>query len=44
MENIERYICFYNYKRIYLEIEYLTLVQKTAELKKSDTIFKNKLN
>ena len=35
VKNIESYIYFYNYKRIDLEIGYVTPAQKMTELKKS---------
>ncbi|CAB5506810.1 hypothetical protein AZO1586I_1690, partial [Bathymodiolus thermophilus thioautotrophic gill symbiont] len=34
VENVESYIYFYNYKRIYSVIGYITPAQKMAELKK----------
>ena len=34
VENVERYIYFYNYKRIHSAIGYITPAQKMAELKK----------
>ena len=35
VQNVESYICFYNYKRIHSSaIGYMILAQKTAELEK----------